>query len=158
MKKLLSIFFILSATSNLFSQCSDITKEVDKFTGETKFMSPSFVEDNLQEHPLVFYKKILGKDTLIMIRLETKGETISIEKGVIILLNNGKKISRPDAKINVSVGDKGFNYSSMIVLSNEDVKMLKESLIASFRLYIYDCEVPQIPYYKEMLNCIIIAK
>ena len=39
-----------------------------------------------------------------------------------------------------------------------NVKMLKESLIASFRLYVYDCEVPQIPYYKEMLNCIIIAK
>ncbi|MDA0175910.1 hypothetical protein OOZ35_00220 [Mesoflavibacter profundi] len=124
--------------------CNKITTKTDKFTGDTTSRSPildkvSFTKSNDD----------------IYLKLTTYGSTANVnKKGVIILLDNGKKIEKPEEKIDVDVDKYGYRYSAFIRLNNEDIELLSNNEITDYRLYIYDKSISNGNVYKEYLKCL----
>lgn len=85
------------------------------------------------------------------------GSTINVNiTGVIILLNNGDKIERPEAKIDskVSRNGSGYTYSAFISLSPAEIEKLSQNIITDVRLYIYDSTIKKGKKLQEYLKCI----
>jgi len=121
----------------------NITKEVDKFTKKVTYYSP--ILERLS------YSKS-GKSTYLSINVP--GSTLNTnEKGLILLLNDGSKISRPNEKISVSYSD-GYRYSAFILLSPIEIQRIIKNPITDVKLYIYDAEVFNPEKYSEFLKCL----
>lgn len=141
----------LELPADLF--CADITTETDKFTGEIRSTSPysegvSFIKVNKD-----------GKIKIYLAINET-GSTVAVGKtGLILLLENGKKIEKPSAPITVKVnsgytGAKGYVFSAFEELNTEDIKLLSENAITDNRLYIYDGTIKNGKKLQSYLNCL----
>ena len=82
-----------------------------------------------------------------------------MEKGVILLLNDKTKINLPDVDVDCKVNSKGdgYEYSSFIELSKEQIEILKVKEIDKIRLYIYDSDLngSTSTKLKEYLKCLI---
>lgn len=85
--------------------------------------------------------------------------TFNKKLGLTILFSNGKKLSKPNAKISVAPGtENSWNYSAFVPLLPADIKLLSENVITDVKLYIYDGSLNNGSELKELLNCIIKAK
>ena len=65
------------------------------------------------------------------------GSTINVgKKGLILLLENGKKIELPNAEIHAKVhkGRRGYVYSAFIELIKEDIDLIINNPITDNRL------------------------
>ncbi len=130
--------------------CKDIEETKDKFNDKITFRTP-FSE------PIVFVKIKDKGQVYIFMRLSVYGRTVNVGKtGVIILLANGEKIERPDAKIDIEVSKygKGYDYSAFITLTDDDIMKLKTNVITDVKLYIYDNSIKHGEKLKEYLKCI----
>ena len=125
--------------------CKDIETKTDKFTETTKYNTPS------EEH--VFFIKEKG---VTYIYLKSHGKTLNVNSnGVIILLNDGSKINKETAKIDVKVdGDGWYTYTSMFSLTDEEIKKISDTYITDYRLYIYDFKLDNGKLYSEYLKCL----
>jgi len=131
--------------------CKDIEETKDKFTNKTTFRTP-FSES------IVFVKIKDKEQTSIFMRISVYGSTVNVGKtGAIILLDNGDKIEKPDAKINTEVSKygKGYDYSSFITLTEDDITKMKNNVITDVRLYVYDSSIKNGVKIREYLKCII---
>ena len=134
--------------------CSKIEKEIDEFTNEIKFSTPSLSDGEIS--PVSILKIISKGKTIYYLSLRTQGSTININKtGVIILFQDGTKWSK-DAKIDADVGRNGFDYSAFITLNPNDLAIFSTKKIKKFRLYIYDQEISprNAELFKYYVDCI----
>lgn len=133
--------------------CSQLTKKADKFQNEVTIDTPLL-------NTISFTKVISNKVSKLYMSVTQKGSTLNLNKlGLTILFSNGKKLSKPNAKISVAPGtENSWNYSAFIPLLPADIKLLAENVITDVKLYIYDGSVNNGSELKELLNCIIKAK
>lgn len=130
--------------------CKDIEETKDKFTDKITYRTP-FSE------PIVFVRVKDKEQVSTFMSITVYGSTVNVGKtGAIILLDNGEKIEKPDAKIDTKVSEygKGYDYSAFISLSDEEIEMLKNRIITDVRLYVYDSSIKSGAKLKEYLKCI----
>ncbi|WP_010523154.1 hypothetical protein [Aquimarina agarivorans] len=131
--------------------CNEIKVIKDKFEDKTTYYSPSVG------------KISLGKSTgekedgsIYMFLVANSSQFSTSEKGLIILFDDGTKISKPNESIRVKMGKgKYFDYKATIKLNDEEIKLFKEKIVTDFRLYIYDEEVKNGKDLQEYINCMI---
>lgn len=114
--------------------CRNIEMIADKFTGDTTYMTP-------YASGFSFIKKKKGKSEIIYLAKNQPGSTLNVnDKGFIILFENGKKIEKPNAKLDVKPSSygSGYVYSVFEELTTDDIDLLLNNLITDSRLYIYD--------------------
>lgn len=127
--------------------CKEIETKNDKFTGLTKYNSP------IDEH--VFFIKEKGI-TYIYLLSHSKSLTVG-GNGVIILLDDGSKIENKEAKIDVKYDGNGYyDYSTLFVLNDDQIKKLIENQITDYRLYVYDFKIDKAKgwFFKQYLKCL----
>lgn len=155
-----SVFFVLLSTLCIVlkAQC-DVSRKVDKFTGEVKLSTPYHHGKYYELNKIIYHKVISGLDTTCYMSLRTGGPSLKVSQvGVIILLSNGDRISLPDEKIDCDPGYGGYwEYSVFLRLDKELIKKLSESEITDFRLYIYDATFNEKERhrYNKYLKCIL---
>ena len=116
--------------------CNKFTVNKDKFEDKTSYYSP-------QESGFSVIK-IISKDiTTYYLRVEEGGSTANVDgKGLFLLFEDGTKLNKDKAKIDVKVGNNGgFIYSAFVELTMEDLEILKSKKLTDNRLYIYDGSV-----------------
>jgi len=131
--------------------CNDIKTTIDKFNGSTT--SSSEYSDGIS-----FIKVTKDNSSTIYMSVREGGITFNVgEKGLILLLENGKRIERPEAAIDVknNSGSSGYIYSAFISLSQEEIKLIIENPLTNNRLYIYDGEIENGRKLSEYLKCLI---
>lgn len=115
--------------------CKDIKTEVDKFSGETRAISD--YSDGIS-----FMKITKDGSSKIYLAINQPGATLNVGKqGLILLLENDKKLERSNAKIKVEAGSSNYVYSAFIELSKAEIDLIKKNNIIANRLYIYDGEI-----------------
>nr|DAS88617.1 MAG TPA: hypothetical protein [Caudoviricetes sp.] len=130
--------------------CDKVSTENDKFTGETTYTTD--FEDGIS-----FVKIVKNKIPNFYMQINTTGSTLNVgKKGLIVLLDNGTKIQKPNAKIDVSTTSSGggYVYSAFVSLTKNDISLLKQHNITAARLYIYDSNIEGGFKLKDMLKCI----
>lgn len=134
--------------------CTKIEKEIDEFTNEIKFSTPSISDGEIL--PMSILKIISKGKTIYYLSLRTQGNTININKtGVIILFQDGTKWTK-ESKIDADAGRNGFDYSAFISLNPNDLAIFSTKKIKKFRLYIYDQEISprNAELFKYYVDCI----
>jgi hypothetical protein len=114
--------------------CRKIEIKGDKFTGDTTFMTPA-------ASGFSFIKVKKGNSSTIYLRKNEPGSTLNVgKKGVILLLQNNKRIEKPNEELDVKASSygSGWVYTAFFELSDTDIKLLTENEITDSRLYIYD--------------------
>ncbi len=133
--------------------CNKLESKKDDFSDEIKVQNPFSLSTKEYIH------KIINKsDTTYYLSLKAYGSTVTVDgKGVVVLFEDGTKLEKPDEKIDVTAGQKDFDYSCFIRLSKDDIQLLRKTKITKYRLYIYDTNVS--PFAAESLvkytNCIV---
>ncbi|WP_313515557.1 hypothetical protein [Sphingobacterium sp.] len=136
------IFLTAGYSFNEEKLAQEISKEVDDFTGEIKYNSP--LSENYSINDMIVYKHINNGKTVYYLSLHTTGSTVNVgERGVIILFDDGTKLSKPNVEIDVDASEHGFEYSAFITLTSNDLIALKSKKINKYRLYIYDNTIDQ---------------
>jgi hypothetical protein len=128
--------------------CKGITQTVDKFTGETKY--------NTNSGGIFFLKVVKDKISKIYLSINQPGATLTIgKKGLTILLENNKRIEKPNAEIKAnSNGNGGYYNSTFVELTLAEINLLKANNMTDLRLYVNDSEVQNGVKYKELLKCL----
>lgn len=114
--------------------CRNIEMTADKFTGDTTYVTPA-------ASGFTFIKKKKEKSEIIYLSKNEPGSTLNVgEKGFILLLENGKRIEKPDAKLDVKTSKygSGYIYNVFVRLTESDISLLTQNAITDARLYIYD--------------------
>lgn len=130
--------------------CKNIEEIKEKFSDKVTYQSPLL-------EPIVFIKAKDKEIVKTFMRISIYGNTVNVgKKGAIILLENGEKINKPDVNIDVEVDNygKGYNYSTFISLSMDEIEILKNIAITDVRLYVYDFSIKNGEIMKEYLRCI----
>jgi hypothetical protein len=143
---ILNVFIVLSM--NTYAQTFDCTKiitsRVDKISGELTKTSSYYPFKGVYaqiQSPVGYMRVTKDGDTTTYISVSVVGSTLNIgEKGVILLLSNGVKIERPDAKIDYNSDTYGWKYSAFFALNQDEIELLKNNEIEIIRLYIYDAD------------------
>jgi hypothetical protein len=131
--------------------CKDIKTTIDKFNSSAT--SSTEYSDGIS-----FIKVTKDNSSTIYMSIRESGLTFSVgEKGLILLLENGKRIEKPEAKIDVNnnTGSSGYIYSAFIPLSQEEINLIIENPLTNNRLYIYDGEIENGRKLSEYLKCLI---
>jgi hypothetical protein len=132
--------------------CKKIEESNDKFTNETTYK----VGKEKNGLRIEFLKVVKMTTKTYYMSIDVTGSTLNVgEKGVTILLNNGKKIDKPLEKIDVNYSD-GYVYSAFIRLTPNDILLIKNNLITDVRLYIYDrnLSIEMSKELQEYLKCL----
>ncbi|EKT4520734.1 hypothetical protein JE950_002392 [Flavobacterium psychrophilum] len=88
-----------------------------------------------------------------------KESNIYMGNGVTIILKNGKKINKPNEKVESSYIGSNFYSKAFISLSKTDIALLKESGISKYKLYISTGDISkQSDKIKELFNCLLLIK
>lgn len=129
--------------------CKDIETTTDKFNGDTTSRS-SYSEG------ISFIKVTKGGTSNIYLAINETGATLNVgKKGLTLLLKNGKKINRPNAKIDTKVNSSGgYIYSAFIELTEEEIELIIKNHITDDRLYVYDGEIKNGEKLSEYLKCL----
>ena len=129
--------------------CKSIQTNTDKFTGEVKFNSE-------YSEGISFIKIQKENASKIYISINKPGSTLAVgKKGLILLLENNKRIEKPETTINVKANSNGgFTYSSFVELNINDIALLKNYKITDTRLYIYDGTIKNGEKLKEFVKCL----
>jgi hypothetical protein len=136
--------------------CSKLTIINDKFEDKTSYYSP-------QESGFIVIKVISNGVPKYYLDVEEGGSTVNVNgKGLYLLFDDGSKINKENAEINVKVGNKytPYIYSAFIELTNEDLNILKTKKITDNRLYIYDGTVDSESaiLIQEFVKCITVTE
>ena len=148
---------VLICGTEAFSQdlpkpCRKITREVDVMDGKVQIATPSMMS-------LFGVRKYIDDgQARTYLTLKASGATLNInEVGVVVLLEDGTKIERPQAKIDYSNGyGSTWSYSAWITLTDEEIEKLSNTAIQQARLYIYDAKptAKQAQNLKVQIGCI----
>lgn len=156
MKKLSYFFLLLLLCTEVIAQrnCSDlVAKNVDKFNGAVTYKTST-------TRRVSFLKITDNGISGIYIYAEAPSSSLKVgEKGAVFLLEDGTKISIPEAQIEVKPSRNGqsYIYNTMHRLSDEEVNLLRKKKITDIRLYIFDAELfpPDAEAAIAGLNCLV---
>lgn len=138
--------------------CSGLERKVDDFTDKITISSPLLSGNRVS--PMIIYKTISKGVSLYYLSLNTSGSTVNVNKtGVNVLFDDGTKWNR-QSKVDVEATSDGFEYSSFIKLTQNDLIVFSKKRIKKFRLYIYDEDVNygEAEKFKSYVDCIRTAK
>jgi hypothetical protein len=135
MKKLLLCLY-LALPLHVIAQknyCKDIETDNDDLRQSTKILSPIL-------EPVCFYKVKDKQHTVTYIALKATGSTYNLQaKGVLLLFKDGSRWEKPEVEATAKVKSLGtYQYTAMVELSDEDLKMFSERAILKYGIYIYD--------------------
>lgn len=158
--QLMSLISISQSTDTTYTEannnCDFITKEVDEFSGEKTFTAKVAAKNG---DDISFIKVIKGKSEVYYLSIWIKESGIYTGTGVSIILKNGKRINKPNEKVdyNYSAGD--FYTTAFIRLNPSDIQLLKQSGISKYKLYISQGEVESFSdLSKDYFNCLTKSK
>ena len=109
----------------------------------------------------LFYDKYVGPKSVwtTYYQLELKIAVLTnlpTVRGIVIFLKNGQKLSKPQENVYTeSRAEDGFMRIALIKLTDNDLAMLKQSPITSFKLYDANVHVDKPELYWELLNCLV---
>jgi hypothetical protein len=133
-------FIVSHITIDINALCLEIEKRTDDFTNEVRINNPIMVGRQISS--MILYKLVKSDIVTYYLSLKTYGRTVNIgERGVIILFDDGTRMSKPTVEIDIDIDEKGFEYSAYIPLTETEVNSLTTKKIKKFRLYVYDEEV-----------------
>jgi len=136
--------------------CPLVEYKYDDFTGERNYSTP-YSKDNKSLN-IRFYKNVKNNGTAVyFMALNTIiTRAWATERGVILLLKNGKKIEKPSAEVTTRVDSHAnFETSSIITLSAQDIALLKTSPIKKFKLYVAESEADEPEMMQKLLICLL---
>ena len=153
-RQILLLLLIITINQITFSQeiktekyCKKIEVELDKFNGETKYSTPLL-------NQISFTKIIRKGETVVYMRIRTIGLTPSTGEGVIILLDNGEKITK-NVKTSVTVNsDAQYEHSAFLSLTKDEIELIKAHEITNVRLYIFDIGIVKPIQYRAYMMCL----
>ncbi len=137
--------------------CKEIKKTFNKFTNETIYRSP-------EVEGLTFIKIEKNKKAKIYLSIEIGSHNLTLRnKGLILLLENNKRIERANERIDVKPMSQemfgilhiSYIYSAFIELTRAEIKLLKEYDITDKRLYIHEGNIRKDETLRECLKCLI---
>ncbi len=131
--------------------CDDIEYENDKFEKIERFYAPI-------QNGITFMKTIINGKSTIYMTVMVHGEGLNVNgKGVWILFEDGTKISKPNADLQIDVATNGYRYAGFIELTKNDIKLLTEKTMTDKRLVIYDGSIDtnSAVILKEYLKCLV---
>lgn len=161
MKTKLLIVVLGLITTFCFSQsnnCDGISKKVDEFDGKITFradVTPLYGEN------LISYMKIKRSDDVkYYLSIYIRESDIYTGTGVYLILGNGEKIVKPNEKVDYTLISNHFYTRALIQLTDDDIKLLKESGLKKFKIYISTGELSDIlsEKSKALINCLIISE
>ncbi len=153
----------------LAEPCSRIDYEYDEFHYTKKFNTaldlPALIADTsyFKFYDIVFYKEIKKSIPTYYISLQTISSTpLATQKGVIIILNNGKRLNKPLAKVTTEVetihDESEYVRHSFIQLNQNDLTLLKASPIKEYELYIDQSNLLFSDTVYKMFLCLLMKK
>lgn len=129
--------------------CKNIETTTDKFTGETTASSD-------YSEGIKFLKISKSGTSKIYLTINESGPTLNVgKKGLTLLLENGKKIERPNTDIEVKASRSNYVYSAFIELTKAEIDLIINNPITDDRLYIYDGEIKNGSKLSNYLKCLI---
>lgn len=159
--KSMKIFYLLIPalifTINTFSQstktdeiCESIQVSKDKFSDEATYRSP--------QTDGITLIKMKSKDYIDnYINIVVNGLTLNVDKtGLFILFDDGTKIEKPNAQIDVDteIGVSGYIYSIFEPLNDEEIKLLSKQKITDVKIHFYDKVIENGDKISEYMKCI----
>lgn len=135
--------------------CEDFTVTKDKFSGMTAYTSKPISGFTVSKGT-----KVIDGQTYSVIQLHknTVGRTCEVgKKGFIMLLENGDRIEKPEAEIEVQVNPTGsaYVYSVDIPLTDEDLQKLSQFKVTDTKTYIFTSEVKDGDILMEYIKCLM---
>lgn len=97
---------------------------------------------------------IAGKQTVMITAVVFGDEAEVNKKGMIITLENGKTIVKPNAPVDLTVQN-GFRYMASESLTNADLKLLSESPIAKIKLFKFSEEFKDLGPIMHYAKCML---
>ena len=137
-------------------ECSVVKKVTDDFSGEITYTATIDAKD---DGDVSFIKVIRGKSTTYYLSIWVKESGIYTGRGVSIILRNGKRINKPNEKVDYTYSASDFYTTAFIRLSAADIALLKQSGIKKYKLYISEGEIEeQSDLTKDYFNCLVKAR
>jgi len=139
--EILPLDYLLNKAEYKKDVCSRIEVSEDDMEDKKSFSTP-FTSTSVDD--AYFIKEITKKGvTTYYLSLSAESSSaLATEKGVIILLKNGKKLLKPSATVETDVNkykhnpyDGDFIRKAFIHLTSTDIQLLATSAIKKFRLY-----------------------
>lgn len=129
--------------------CETVFSSTDKFTGKISDISEPI-------DGIYFMKTTEATSSYIHMYIYTIASYADLDvEGLVLLLENGNKISKPRAYVNVSAASEGYKYTAVFKLTKKDIKKLLESKITDTRVNVFNSEVSKGDRIIEVLKCII---
>lgn len=120
--------------------CADIRTQTVNNGKVICFNSPTRSGDS--PVPVSMHKTITGPKTSYSVVLRGYGTNNYTDvKGVSILFEDGSKIVRPRGKLRTYERPNGIEYSAVVLLNDDEMKLLRTLRIAKYQLYIYDTDL-----------------
>ncbi len=134
-------------------------KQIDIDQPDTTNARTSFTTPYFEGFSLTKTKETVRVDDVsYSLAIRQYGVTQDIGKtGLTLLLENDKKIVRPNAKIRVEAdhNSNGYIYLVVIILSKEEIDLLLNNRIISRKLNIYDSEIKRGNLIQEYFKCLL---
>lgn len=133
--------------------CDDFTYKEDKFSGMRTYIS-----EPVNGFTISVGISIVDGEKYVVYQLHknTVGQICEVgKKGFIMLLENGEKIEKPDAEIEVNVNPTGsaYVYSVDIPLTDEDLQKLSQHKITDTKTYIFTSEIDEGEKIMKYIRC-----
>ena len=131
--------------------CRDIKMTADKFTNDTTYTTKA-------KDGIVFLKIKKGGQDFYYLSSNIVGSTLNVrEKGLILLLENNKRIEKPDVVLDVEVSSgSSWVYKAFVRLTKDDIDLISNNVITDKRHYIYDASVKNGKILSEYLKCLLL--
>lgn len=142
--------------SNNLITCDIIKRKVDEFNGEKSF---DFTVKSNDGSDVSIIKVVNKGISIYYLSIMIRESNIYRGNGVTIILKNGKKINKPNEKVESTYLGSDFYSKTFISLSKTDIALLKESGISKYKLYISTGDISEhSDKIKELFNCLLTIK
>lgn len=125
-----------------------LDRKIDEFTGE---ITCTIVDDG---GDISFVKIIKAGISSYYLSIWIKESGIYTGTGVVLILENGQKISKPTAKVDYNYAANSFYTTVFLKLNANDIALLKTSGISKYKLYISEGQTAYASKTKDLFICL----
>lgn len=128
--------------------CDFLTEATDKATGEHKISAS--ISEGL--HVIKIRK---GKNVTYKLEVVTVEQVISMLRGVTLVLEDGRKLEKPDAEAVMAANkNDNINYIASVEITTAELAMLTQSKVVSGKISKFEKKFTEGEKFKEMLKCL----
>jgi hypothetical protein len=143
---------VVDAKDQVENICDKISVEKDEYTGEVIYNSP--YDENFG---IVKYIKKGKTNQYVFLYIYDSYFSGYSNYGLTILFKSGKKIIRPNEKVDVdSSSGANWRYSVFFTPNLNEIKLLKTDEIVGIKLYIFKKEIYKGEEFNKISNCILV--